>query len=160
MSAIKGPERPSHIMTRRKWRRLTSPVTTRRTHARSSCSSGPMTPFLSRRLLPVTLTCHASAPRLPVSSYRGRAEVLTLVEPGEVGLVALEETGHGIHEDVVGRHRSQPTRLFQGQDALHPSIALGTGRPQRALAPEYPTTQRPLRPVVGRLDTVVGRKHP
>ena len=43
-----------------------------------------------------------------------------LLKPGELGLLPREETGHGLHEDVIGRHRVQPTRLFQGQDALHP----------------------------------------
>jgi hypothetical protein len=68
---------------------------------------------------------------MTASPVRGEA----LLKPGELGLLPREETGYGIHEDVIGRHRVQPTRLFQGQDALHPSIALGTGRAQRALAP-------------------------
>jgi hypothetical protein len=51
-----------------------------------------------------------------------------LLEPGEMGLLSSEETGHSIHEDVVGRYGAQPTRLFQGQDALHPPIALLTRR--------------------------------
>ena len=68
---------------------------------------------------------------MPASQVRGAA----LLQPGELGLLPREETGHGIHEDVIGRHRVQPTRLFQGQDALHPPIALLTGRSQRALAP-------------------------
>src|SRR5712691_6262325 len=48
ISAMRGPESPSPSMVRMKWRRLACPCTTRRTHARSSCSSYPMTPLLWR----------------------------------------------------------------------------------------------------------------
>src|SRR5262249_28876132 len=101
----------------------------------------PHDPHLSFPLPPDTRPCHAAAPRLPVGSHRGRAGGLTLVEPGEIGLVAIQDAGDGIYKDMIGRHRSQPTRLFQRQNALDPPIALGTGRPQRALAAEHPTPQ-------------------
>jgi hypothetical protein len=52
-----------------------------------------------------------------------------LLESGEIGLLPSEQTGHGVHEDVIGRYRPQTTRLFQGQEALDPPIALVTGRP-------------------------------
>jgi len=26
------------------------------------------------------------------------------MEPGEIGLVAMEKAGYGIHKDVIGRH--------------------------------------------------------
>ena len=39
-------------------------------------------------------------------------------------------------------------------------IALVTGRPQRAFAPQHPKTQSPLRPVVGRLDAMLSEKDP
>ena len=39
-------------------------------------------------------------------------------------------------------------------------IAFVTGRPQRALAPQHPKAQGSLRPVVGRLDPMLGEKDP
>ena len=74
--------------------------------------------------------------QLSIGSHTRRTGVLPLMEPGKIGLVALKEARHGIHEDLIGRHGSQPTRLFQRQDALHPPIALVTGRALGALTPE------------------------
>ena len=39
-------------------------------------------------------------------------------------------------------------------------IALGTGRAQRALAPQHPKAQGPLRAIVGRFDPMLGKKDP
>src|SRR5713226_4038968 len=60
------------------------------------------------------------------------------VDPGEIGLLAMEETGDGVHQYGVGGSGVETAGFFEGQDPLHPSIALVTGCPQRALAPEYP----------------------
>jgi hypothetical protein len=60
-----------------------------------------------------------------------------------MGCLPSAKMGHGIHEDGIGRPGLETTRLFQGQDALYPPIALVTGRPQRALAPLHPKAQGP-----------------
>src|SRR5215216_6254711 len=62
-----------------------------------------------------------------------------LVDPGEIGLLAREETGDGVYQHGVGRSGVETAGLFEGQDALHPPIAFVTGRAQRALAPEDAT---------------------
>jgi hypothetical protein len=55
------------------------------------------------------------------------------MEPSEIGLLLGEVTRHSLHEDIIGRHGSQPTGFFQGQDTLHPPIPLIAGRPQRVV---------------------------
>ena len=52
-----------------------------------------------------------------------------LLEPGEAGLLPMEEAADGIDQNMIGRHGAQTTGLFQRQDALHPPVALVTGRP-------------------------------
>ncbi len=50
--------------------------------------------------------------------------------------------------------------LFERQEPLDPAIALVTGRAQRALTPQHPKAQGPLRPVVGRFYALLGEKDP
>jgi hypothetical protein len=83
-----------------------------------------------------------------------------LVNPREIGLLAMEETRDGVNQHGVGSSGVETAGFFEGQDPLHPVIALVTGRPQRAFAPQHPKTQGPLRPVVGRLDAMLGEKDP
>jgi len=83
-----------------------------------------------------------------------------LGDPGEVGLVALEETTDGVHQHGVGGSGVETAGFFEGQDPLHPPIALGARRPQGPLPPQDTTPQSPLRPVVRGLDAVLGKKDP
>jgi len=83
-----------------------------------------------------------------------------LLEPGEVGLLPIEEAADGIHHDLISRHRTQTAGFFQRQDALHPSIALVTGRPQGTLAPKHAKALGPLASVVGGLDTMMRQNRP
>ena len=83
-----------------------------------------------------------------------------LLKPDELGLLPHEERCHGIYEDMIRRHRSQPTRLFQGQDALHPPITLFTSCPKRALAPLHPKAPGPFSPGIGWCNAVVRPKDP
>jgi hypothetical protein len=85
---------------------------------------------------------------------------IPLGDPGEIGWLAREETGDGVYQHGVGRSGVETAGLFERQDPLHPAIALVTGRAQRALAPQHPKAQGPLRPVIRRLDTVVRQKDP
>src|SRR2546421_7703736 len=83
-----------------------------------------------------------------------------LGHPGEIGLVALEETADGVHQHGVGSSGVETAGLLERQDALHPAVAFVTGRPQGPLPPQDATPQGSLGPVVGRLDAVVGEKDP
>jgi transposase IS66 family protein len=56
-------------------------------------------------------------------------EFEVLLEPGEIGLLPVEEAADGINQDMIGRHGAQTTGLFQRQDAFHPPVALVTGCP-------------------------------
>jgi hypothetical protein len=70
---------------------------------------------------------------LPFSCTRSQDQNVgsreALLEPGEVGLLPVEEAADGVDQDMIGRHGAQTTGLFQRQDALHPPVALVTGRP-------------------------------
>ena len=83
-----------------------------------------------------------------------------LVDPGEIGLLAIEETRDGINQHAVGRSGVETASFFEGQELLHPVIALGTRRTQRALTPQHPKAQGPFHPVIGRLDAILGKKNP
>ena len=71
---------------------------------------------------------------------RGR----TLVEPGEIGLVATEETGDSLHQHRVGGSGVETAGFFERQDPLDPAVALGARRPQGPLPPQDATAQRPV----------------
>src|SRR5215510_8105437 len=83
-----------------------------------------------------------------------------LIDPGEIGLLAREEPRDGVYQHGVGRSGMETASFFQGQDSLHPMIALGTGRAQRALAPQHAKAQGPFRAIVGRFDPMLGKKDP
>src|SRR5262249_56299987 len=51
-------------------------------------------------------------------------------------------------------------RFWERQGALHPRVALGTGGPQRALAPLDPKASGASGAVIGRLDAVLSQKDP
>ena len=89
-----------------------------------------------------------------------RERRLGLRNPGEVRLLVCKQTGNGVDQHLIGGPGMQTTRLFERQNPLHPVIALGTGRPQRALAPEDAKAQGALGAVVGRLNAVLCQKHP
>jgi len=57
-----------------------------------------------------------------------------------------EATHHSLNQDIISRHCSQPTRLFQGQDALHsPTADLYINGKSRAELPSlYETICLPL----------------
>ena len=103
---------------------------------------------MSMTLDPMTL------PRM-VKSSSTHVRAHSCVDPGEIGLLAREETGDCVYQYDVGRSGVETAGLFERQDPLHPAIALVTGRAQRALAPQHAKAQRPLCPVIGRLDAVV-----
>ena len=75
-------------------------------------------------------------------------------------MLAMEATRDGVYQHGGGRSGMETAGFLQGQDPLHPMIALVTGRAQRALAPQPPKAQGPLRPVVGRFDPMLGKKDP
>jgi hypothetical protein len=77
-----------------------------------------------------------------VRDHRGRR--LGLSNPGKVRLLVRKQTGNRIDQHLIGGPRMQTTRLFARQDALYPSVALGTGGPQRAFAPLDPKAQGAL----------------
>ena len=81
--------------------------------------------------------------------------VIALMEPSEIGLLLGAETRHSLHEDTRGGHGSQTAGLLQRQEALHPPMALLTGRPMRACAPQDPIAPCFLGPVLDRRDAVV-----
>src|SRR5213080_4207222 len=78
--------------------------------------------------------------RLPSPGTRSRCAITggekrfsPLVDPGEIGLLAMEEMRDGVYQHGVGRSGMETAGFFQGQDPLHPMIALVTGRAQQAL---------------------------
>ena len=71
--------------------------------------------------------------------------MLTLVDPGEVGLLPMEKPRDGIHQHLIGGLGPEPTSLFEGQNPLDPAVAFVTGCPLRAFAPEHPKTGYPLK---------------
>ena len=58
-------------------------------------------------------------------------------------MLAVKETGDGVHQYRVGGSGVEMAGFFERQDPLHPPIALGTGRPQGPLPPQDPTPQGP-----------------
>jgi hypothetical protein len=48
-------------------------------------------------------------------------------DPGELGVLAMEETGDGIHQLAVSRPSLETAGLLERQDPFHPPIALVTG---------------------------------
>ena len=75
--------------------------------------------------------------------FRARSQGMStsshsLVEPGEIGLLVLEETGDGVHQDGVGKSGLETTRFFERQATFHPALALITPAPLGAFTPEPP----------------------
>ena len=83
-----------------------------------------------------------------------------MADPGEIRLLALEQTGDGIHQHCICRPCLKTTRFSEGQDPLHPVIALGAGCPLGAFAPEDAKASGPFSPVVGWRNTMLGEKDP
>ena len=86
--------------------------------------------------------------------------MLTTGRSREVRLWPLKRLATASTSTVIGGPRVETTRFSEGQDPLHPAVALGTGRPQRALPPEDAKAQGALGAIVGRLHAVLGQKHP
>ena len=76
---------------------------------------------------------------------QGGEVLLFLLDPGEIRLLSVEATRHGVNQYVIGGSSVQTTCFFEGQDPFDPPIPLGTGCPQRALAPEDAKAQGALR---------------
>src|SRR2546428_2496130 len=74
----------------------------------------------------------------------GEKRFSPLVDPGEIGWLAMEETRDGVYQHGVGRSGMETAGFFQGQDPLHPMIALVTSRAQQALTPQHPKAQGPV----------------
>ena len=67
---------------------------------------------------------------------------------------------HGIHQQGKRGLFSQPTRLPEGQQPLHPAVTLLALGAVRALAPQHGEPQRPLGPVIRRLYAGLIQKNP
>jgi hypothetical protein len=88
---------------------------------------------------------------IPVRSQWVSRGVHLRVDPGEVGLLAMEEPRDGINQHVIGRPGLETAGLFEGQDPLHPAVALGARGPQGPLLPQDAIPQAtpyPLHPAV------------
>src|SRR5439155_15979924 len=131
-----------------------------------AASAGKTAPRLSRNRPESSAQSSQNSPRLvptgtsAVRDHRGEQEVFALVEPGEVGLLAREETGYGVHQYRRGRPSRQAAGLFARQPALDPALACATGGAQGSLAPGDANTPGPFGPVVGRRAPVLDEKAP
>src|SRR5262245_24538846 len=113
------------------------------------------------RMSPMTQSRMVESSRLYVRTHRRCVALLfPLGHPGEIGLLALEDTADGVHQHGVGRAALETTGFFEGQDALDPTVAFVTGRPQGPFAPEDAEPQGPLCAVVGGVDPIVHEKDP
>src|SRR5262249_62152126 len=86
-------------------------------------------PMWSRMGSPPVYTCALTG---------GEPRCSPLVDPGEIGVLAMEETADGIHQHGVGSSGMETARLLERQDALHPPVAFVTGRPKGPLPPQHP----------------------
>lgn len=66
----------------------------------------------------------------------------------------------GLDQHGKGRLSSQTAGLLERKDSLYPTVALFTGGPLAALAPQYPKAQCPLGRVIGRLHPFDLQEHP
>ena len=83
-----------------------------------------------------------------------------LINPGKVGLPAIEIAGDGIEEDVKCCLSPELAGLPYGQDSLRPAVPLLAGSALHHSSPEHGKAQRPLRPVVGRLNSLFNDEEP
>src|SRR5262245_5642935 len=67
--------------------------------------------------------------RLHMHTPRGRRGACPRVDPGEIGLVALEETADGVHQHSIGGSGVETAGFFERQEPLHPPVAFVTGSP-------------------------------
>jgi hypothetical protein len=51
------------------------------------------------------------------------------VDPGEIGVLAVKETGDSVHQYGIGGSGVETAGFFERQDPLDPAIAFVTGRP-------------------------------
>src|SRR5205814_624937 len=77
-------------------------------------------------VLPYT---HAYSPWVSRGAY-------ALGNPGEIRLVALEETADGVYQHSVGSSGVETAGFFERQDPFDPAVAFRTRCPQRPLPPQ------------------------
>ena len=82
------------------------------------------------------------------------------VEPGEIGLTALEEAGDGIHQYAKDRLAQLTAGLAQRKRPFDPAIALVTLGATGALAPYYGKAQGSLSAVVGWFHAMLTQEDP
>lgn len=82
------------------------------------------------------------------------------VEPGEIGLRALERAGDGIDQHIKDRLAQLAASLAQREAPLYPAIAFVTFGATGALAPHHGKAQGTLGPIVGWFDAVLMQEDP
>ena len=96
-----------------------------------------------------------------VPDHRGSKRCLPyLVEPGEVGLLAMQTAGDRVHQDRRSRPSLEAAGPFARQHALRPAMTGAAGGAQGALAPGDAKTPGPFGAMVGRLNAVLDEQDP
>jgi hypothetical protein len=80
-------------------------------------------------------------PSYPITYGVVRGGIQYSVEPGEIWLTTMEQTGECLHQNRVGRLAQLTARVTKRQTSLYPAIAFVTISPVGALAPKYGKAQ-------------------
>ncbi len=94
-----------------------------------------------------------------VSDHGGQRQLL-LTQPSQIRWLPPEQLGDGLDEHGICRLSLEATRLLQREDTFDPAIALGTGGPLGAFAPQHPKASRAFSTVIGRFHAVLSQEYP